>query len=174
MPKPPATNPYSIDDPKSDRLLGSLAGRITAGRPHRGLKASALLLIVSALILASGCTISPTITGKLDSVSRAKQQEYNERTSQARLKLWCTEELGRFDLYKETKTESWEFRGSAESVKRCDDVYVLSELGSLPDAASFYFAYPHQTFLGACHPTQSPERCRTFETCGEDLCAQFR
>ena len=24
MPKPPATNPYSIDDPKSDRLLGAL------------------------------------------------------------------------------------------------------------------------------------------------------
>ena len=28
MPKPPATNPYSIDDPKSDRLLVSEAKRV--------------------------------------------------------------------------------------------------------------------------------------------------
>ena len=154
--------------------LGYLAGWITAGRPHRVLKAGVLLLAVSIFILAAGYAVGPIIAGKFESVAQAKQQVDNARMWQARLKLWCTQELGRFNLYREWDHESWAFRGHAESVKRCDDVYVLAEPGSLPDAAAFYFRYPGQSFLGACHPTQSPQRCRTFETCGEDLCARFR
>jgi hypothetical protein len=154
--------------------LGYLAGWITAGRPHRVLKAGVLLLAVSIFIPAAGYAVGPIIAEKFESVAQAKQQANNEKLRQARLKLWCTQELGRFNLYHEWDNESWAFRGLAESVKRCDDVFVLAEPRSLPDAADFYVSYPHQTFLGACHPTQSPEHCRTFEICGEDLCAQFR
>jgi hypothetical protein len=146
--------------------FGLAVGRATRAWSQRAVKATVILLSFSVLYTGSGYGLMTVLEERSRPFEAARQQEYAERIQQARLKIWCTEEIGTLTLYADDGLKEWAFRGVAEAVRVCDGRYVVSEARTLPDAVDFHMSHPGQRFLGACRAGDGAAACDAYGDCG--------
>ena len=146
--------------------VGYVIGRLTEKRDRNYIKALTILIFFAVVYLTIGYFLAEFLEERSKPYEIERQQKYQEGISQARIKLWCTEEIGTWAL----DSKEWKFSGIPKSVRLCDNTYVISESSIEP--LEFYLDQ-RQVFTGVCHATRNPEGCRALSHCSENLCTQF-
>ncbi len=152
--------------------VGYLAGRVMARSRARSLKASILLIVFTIAIPASALVASTQRSWvDVDLI----HYRYAGLTMPISVDVTCVE-AGAYSIRSESQgTErAFYFRGTPASVRRCGEVFVVTENRYLPEPAEVYFSYPGGDFLGSCPRHGSPEPCRTLEFCSPNLCPRTR
>ncbi len=168
--------------------VGYLIGKLTDETDKKYTKAIIILILFMAVYIFIGYLMTNFLDTRYQLITKEQFRQQDEQILQARLKLWCTEEIGTWTFHPRSKQQispednitvfsgapdEWVFRGVAESVRICDDMYVISESSSFTEPLQFYLDQ-RQIIFDVCHATKNPEGCLNFSNCGENLCKRFR